>query len=89
MVEKGQNGSKMIFNFKDTAGYKLSELEQKNKDFFRKVSGSEIRKIEKEIQEEWEKMTPEEREAEEKHTQEQYEKLVQRLKDEGVWREDE
>lgn len=89
MVEKGQNGSKMIFNFKDTAGYKLGELEQKNKDFFRKVSESEIRKIEKEIEEERAKMTLEERELDDKHIREQYEKLVQRLKDEGVWREDE
>lgn len=71
----------MIFNFKDTAGYKLGELEQKNKDF--------LRKIEREIEEERAKMTPEERELDDKHIREQYEKLVQRLKDEGVWREDE
>ena len=78
-----------MVDYHNTAGWKLSELEQKNKDFFRKVSESEIRKIEREIEEERAKMTPEERELDDKHIREQYEKLVQRLKDEGVWREDE
>ena len=78
-----------MVDYHNTAGWKLSELEQKNKDFFRKVSESEIRKIEREIEEERAKMKPEERELDDKHIREQYEKLVQRLKDEGVWREDE
>lgn len=75
-----------MVDYHDAAGWKLNNLQKKNREFFKR---HEIERIEREIQEEREAMTPEEREAEDKHIKEQYNKLVDKLKTDGIWREDE
>lgn len=81
-----------MFDYHDTAGWKLGQLEERHKKFLQRMArkmDKELEAIEREVQEEYERMTPEQRAAADRHTQEQYDKLVQRLKADGIWREDE